>query len=260
MITKTHSSQDQTFILKSDWLLDALYPTNKKPITYENLEIANIFNESPIVNFVLNFSTKGYAYVSESVYSVYGILPDALLKGGVSNGISLFSKTHREIFANQILPLMVEWWVKIAETGKDSLKTKITYNIEMLDKNGKIFPTMHILKPITKDENGLPILVVKYIVDVSKLMQNIHPDLKFEYLNDKEEYEIIESKTFYEHKEESLSNREYEIMDLVSKGYSSKEIADKLSLSIHTVNNHRKNIVAKYKVKSLHQISNPILQ
>jgi len=32
---------------------------------------------------------------------------------------------------------------------------------------------------------------------------------------------------------------------LVSKGFASKEIADKLFLSINTVNNHRQNILEK---------------
>ena len=42
-----------------------------------------------------------------------------------------------------------------------------------------------------------------------------------------------------------LSKREVEILDLLRRGFLSKEIACKLNLSIHTVNNHRKNILAK---------------
>lgn len=42
-----------------------------------------------------------------------------------------------------------------------------------------------------------------------------------------------------------LSNREFEIIRLVESGLGSKEIADKLYLSVHTVNTHRKNILAK---------------
>jgi DNA-binding CsgD family transcriptional regulator len=42
-----------------------------------------------------------------------------------------------------------------------------------------------------------------------------------------------------------LSTREVEVLGLVSKGFASKEIADKLFLSINTVNNHRQNILEK---------------
>ena len=43
----------------------------------------------------------------------------------------------------------------------------------------------------------------------------------------------------------NLSDREFEIVKLIESGLSSKEIADKLSLSIHTVNTHRSNILEK---------------
>jgi hypothetical protein len=42
-----------------------------------------------------------------------------------------------------------------------------------------------------------------------------------------------------------LSCREFEIIRLIESGLSSKEIADKLFLSIHTVNTHRSNILEK---------------
>jgi DNA-binding CsgD family transcriptional regulator len=45
-----------------------------------------------------------------------------------------------------------------------------------------------------------------------------------------------------------LSKRELEVLRLLSKGLSSKEIALELSLSIHTVKNHRKNMLRKAEV------------
>jgi DNA-binding CsgD family transcriptional regulator len=43
----------------------------------------------------------------------------------------------------------------------------------------------------------------------------------------------------------NLSSREFEIVRLIEAGLSSKEIAEKLFLSIHTVNTHRSNILEK---------------
>lgn len=48
----------------------------------------------------------------------------------------------------------------------------------------------------------------------------------------------------------NLSNRESEILKLIAEGNSTLTIADKLHLSHHTVNTHRKNILKKLKVKS----------
>lgn len=48
-----------------------------------------------------------------------------------------------------------------------------------------------------------------------------------------------------------LSERESEVLVLVARGLSSKEIADQLNISIHTVNSHRKNITHKTGIKSV---------
>ena len=48
-----------------------------------------------------------------------------------------------------------------------------------------------------------------------------------------------------------LSEREKDIVRLVAKGLTNKEIADKLFLSIHTVITHRKNISAKLGIRTI---------
>lgn len=51
-----------------------------------------------------------------------------------------------------------------------------------------------------------------------------------------------------------LSPRETEIMHLIVEGNSSIQIAERLNLSIHTVNSHRKNILQKLNLKSPTQL------
>ena len=48
----------------------------------------------------------------------------------------------------------------------------------------------------------------------------------------------------------SLSEREIEVIRLISDGSTNKEIADLLFLSTHTVNTHRKNIMNKLGIKN----------
>jgi DNA-binding NarL/FixJ family response regulator len=49
----------------------------------------------------------------------------------------------------------------------------------------------------------------------------------------------------------TLSARELEVARLVAEGYSSKEIADRLDLSVRTVEKHRANIMDKINVKEV---------
>jgi DNA-binding CsgD family transcriptional regulator len=48
-----------------------------------------------------------------------------------------------------------------------------------------------------------------------------------------------------------LTAREKQVLQLVAKGLSSKQIADELSISKHTVESHRKNLLQKFKATNV---------
>lgn len=54
-----------------------------------------------------------------------------------------------------------------------------------------------------------------------------------------------------EQEDYELSDRETQVLVLIAQGLSSKEIADRLCISIHTVNTHRKNITHKTGIRSV---------
>ena len=52
-------------------------------------------------------------------------------------------------------------------------------------------------------------------------------------------------------KSKGLSTREIDVLQLIVKGITNKEIADKLNISLNTVLTHRKNITAKLGIKTV---------
>lgn len=50
--------------------------------------------------------------------------------------------------------------------------------------------------------------------------------------------------------EESLTNRELSVLQLMKQGLLSKEIAHSLNVSINTINTHRQNILLKLKANN----------
>ena len=70
--------------------------------------------------------------------------------------------------------------------------------------------------------------------------------------------EVFVDKNLYVEEENStsmleelkISTREKEIIKLIAQGLINKEIADKLFISTHTVNTHRKNIMAKLSINN----------
>lgn len=62
---------------------------------------------------------------------------------------------------------------------------------------------------------------------------------------------LKEYQDVHENKEHFLTYREIEITRLLIEGLSNEEIAQKLSISLHTVKTHRKNIMDKFGAKNL---------
>ncbi|MFC4323410.1 response regulator [Litchfieldia salsa] len=53
---------------------------------------------------------------------------------------------------------------------------------------------------------------------------------------------------------ELLSDREKEILEWIAKGYSNKEIAENLIISVKTVESHKSNLMEKLGIKSRHEL------
>jgi len=54
--------------------------------------------------------------------------------------------------------------------------------------------------------------------------------------------------------ENTLTRREREVLEMIGQGNTSRQIADRLNLSVYTVNNHRKHICKKIGLHSTAQL------
>ena len=80
--------------------------------------------------------------------------------------------------------------------------------------------------------------------------------------------EVAESKALiktYSCEGFNVTEREIEIIKYIAEGFSNKQIADKLNLSTHTVNTHRKNIMNKLDVNNtagivMYAVKNQLLE
>jgi DNA-binding CsgD family transcriptional regulator len=120
---------------------------------------------------------------------------------------------------------------------------KLILNFRQLDRNGRYLNLILQVVVLELDKKGNIWLVLiiddllpgKIIMnEVNRKLENIKTGKTCLFINES----IKKNKTI-------LSTREIEVLDLVSKGFVSKEIADKLYVSVNTVNNHRQNILEK---------------
>ncbi len=134
-----------------------------------------------------------------------------------------------------------KFWLSLPEEERKDYKLILNYR--QRDKNGRYLNIIVQLVVLELDKKGNIWLVL--------ILDDLLPDkISFEGVNRR----LIHIKTgkislfkneMEPNKKKILSTREIEVLGLVSKGLASKEIADRLFLSVNTVNNHRQNILEK---------------
>ena len=155
-----------------------------------------------------------------------------------------------QLFHPDDLPIVLDSYMRFL---KFSLKLpeeerkdyKLILNYRQRDKYGKYLNIIVQLVVLELDKKGNIWLVL--------IIDDLLPDkISFEGVNRR----LIHIKTgkiclfkdeLESNKKTILSTREVVVLGLVSKGFASKEIADKLFLSVNTVNNHRQHILEKVK-------------
>jgi DNA-binding CsgD family transcriptional regulator len=126
---------------------------------------------------------------------------------------------------------------------------KHIFEFRALDKTDKWIRVVSQHQIIDFLPDGLPILLGA--VDLSP-DQTPNMGLRFTLMN----YKTGEIVPFSVHEEADLSPREKQILKLIDEGMYSKEISDKLSISIHTVNRHRQNILQKLGAGNTREAAN----
>ena len=213
-------SLDQSIVSKQSAILQ-----NLSEITNSGTGIFD-FSKRQMVFYSSNFGiTLGYKL---SDYETIGqhffaskIHPDDLQK------LSISGITALKIFTNLF--------------GDEKLNHKVINEYRMLNAQDKYVRMIEQYQILELDATGQMWLMLT-IVDVAPNQEDIE-SCKSQLLNFKTGEFIpleIPHKVQFE-----LTKRETEILSLVKKGLLSKEISDRLSISVHTVNTHRQRFIKK---------------
>ena len=129
---------------------------------------------------------------------------------------------------------------------------KANRTLDLYKKNGE---KIHVLVqgvPVLFNSKMEVILMLIICTDITSLK----PDTNYSHFiidsGDPNHIKKIEVNTLVEKSEDSFSPSpaEKKVLHLLSEGYSSKQIAQKLYLSEHTIKNHRKNMLKKFDCNS----------
>ncbi len=168
--------------------------------------------------------------------------------------------------------------IHTANNGREAVEKALLYDIDcvIMDINMPVLNGLEATKLIKKEKHFIKVIVVSMLCDASivnkmlkagadafinkdtgknellkaitKVMQDekyISPEISnnlFTHLSDRN---VINTEN-----EKHLTTREIEIIRYIAEGLTNHEIADKLFLSIVTVDTHRKNMLTKLHLKN----------
>lgn len=208
------------------------------------VEILSQVNNSYVLVIELDV---GYRFISANHNTFYDYLSDFESKNLKEKKQILDSSIHPDdqLFVTSLRRKGFEYIFNLPfEERKDY---KHVMECRVLGRNGEYVRSIFQCQIIEITESNDHVL----ILSISDISQDQNPDepVRFRLINFKTN-KVIEFPTF-EETNIPLTKRELEILKLVNEGMISKEISDKLSISIHTVNRHRQNIMEKMNVDNL---------
>lgn len=189
--------------------------------------------------FTVDVFKKRYDFASDNFVSVFGYNP-TWIQTIRKQGDVLEERIHPED-REQLLTYQIEHGEFIYSLPPEERNDfQQIFQIRMLNARRQYVNVVTRHQVIQKDRNGKAWIIMG--------MMDLSPDqtpcdrIKRTVLNRKTG-EIVAPVFIPTRKQ--LTGREKEILQFIRQGFLSKEIACKLNLSIYTVNNHRKNILAK---------------
>lgn len=170
----------------------------------------------------------------------------------MQNGLNWVSDLIQpEDFARQ--PKLFKDFFNLYFTIPVTERKKYTFcnDFRCLGKDGKYRWLLQEVRFLETSSNGEPQLSVSTYTDITLIKTNYNLNLYVGRYNSQGLYQI-KTHLFYPHvhKGLKLSDKELKILKLISEGFLSKHIAEKLNISFNTVNTHRRNMLKKTGTKT----------
>jgi len=239
-------------IIKKNWLNTYTFDLIDNPLnciidSIKKLESKNIFSNE----IIIFFQTKEHIplYVTNSIEPILGYTQEEFIAWGKDAllNIGAFAKTefweklqiwmkeflelepipHKEIFKFRSCLAGVEYNHK--EGGKKNFLLKVIYPIG----ENKAMPNYHFIQ----------------LEDIGHFLKEDSYWAYYEKFNEKEKTTRLYTKDGY--RKHMITNREQEILNCISLGMNSKEVAKELYISTETVNRHRKNMINRLGTKDI---------
>lgn len=197
--------------------------------------------------YIITDAAKDVSYLIAGRFaSLLGLTDDTTLYKEISSSDEdlIYNRIHPEDLVDKRI-LEYEFFKHVDDMpAEEKVKYKATCHFRIKDRDNRYIMVKNSTQILMPSPAGrIWLILCRYDFSPN---QNIHSGIIPKILNN-QTGEVL-SLSFSEKRKNILSIREKEILLLIKEGKPSKQIADTLGISVHTVNRHRQNILEKLSV------------
>lgn len=212
--------------------------------------LSSIFHVGPYYYYFFDLTTAEFLYVSPEIKEILGY------KNTEISVRDFLSYIHPED-----APYFLKFEEKVSEFYarlhiEQVLKYKVSYDYRVKNKSGDYIRILHQVICVKHCNQGNVLQTLGVHTNINHIKPDGTPNLSFIGLNKEPSFYDIEIDTLprLAASKNIFTKRELEIIRLIANGMSTLQIAETLFISEYTVGVHRKNILRKWKNKSMTQL------
>ena len=133
---------------------------------------------------------------------------------------------------------------------------RFLFNHRYIQRDGAVLQFLHEGTISLKEDLDLPVIKLNVFTELGDFKSDDTMILSVFKYSSNHGFQKVLTKVYGKTTDSQLSHREIEIIKLCLEGLSSKMIADKLNLSIHTVKNHKRNCMEKTLTHNIAELIN----
>lgn len=211
--------------------------------------LGNIGINANSIFYVLNLNTMKYEYVNDACFSFTGYTSAEFYEKGMHILPLIMVDEDFKLLTTTLFPKMNDFSKHLSFKERSKIVFEIYYKMKH-KSSGKTIQMVEFSSYTKFDDNEQPILSTGLCYETSQDVNGVKGVVR---LNEGEkQITLFEEKITY--KKEKLTKTESTIVDLLIEGLSRKEIANQLSISLHTVHTHVKNIYKKVGVNKVSEL------
>ena len=215
------------------------------PERFNTREVApEVFSIGPHFVYIYDHNQGAVTQVSQTFADILGYDAQILLKTGVD---FFFQISHLDDRNQMMKDNELAWSISNRLNPETRKKIRISSSSRFKRKEGSYINILTQSKVIQTDNNGGILQTLNVCTDTSNWQRKDGQSFSVDLHEDHNSFVCL---TNAQDNNGLFSRRENDILRLLVDGHNSKSISDKLSISYHTVNTHRRNMLRKINFKN----------